>query len=110
MPTSKGWCTGTSSPPISLSTPLKYLGKRASERYTTAKDMGDDLRYWLDGGESQASLRVEIVKQPDINVHLVLPPQATTTPGPTDTPMSPTPSDSEKPVKIVPKGLRYFDA
>ncbi len=26
---------------------VKSLAKRASERYTTAKDMADDLRYWL---------------------------------------------------------------
>jgi serine/threonine protein kinase len=28
---------------------LKALAKRASERYTTARDLADDLRHWLDG-------------------------------------------------------------
>ena len=37
---------------------LKCLSKRASERYTTAKDMADDLRYWLHalrGGRQSAA-------------------------------------------------------
>ncbi len=36
---------------------LKALSKRASDRYTTAKDMADDLRYWIgspDGGRTHA--------------------------------------------------------
>jgi serine/threonine protein kinase len=36
---------------------LKALSKRASERYTTAKDMADDLDFWLRGTEDDRSER-----------------------------------------------------
>jgi eukaryotic-like serine/threonine-protein kinase len=48
---------------------MKALAKRASERYTTAKDMADDLRYWisrLDGGRSPAQVGVEPVVEPKL--------------------------------------------
>jgi serine/threonine protein kinase/formylglycine-generating enzyme required for sulfatase activity len=57
---------------------LKALAKRASERYTTAFDLADDLRHWL----AQAAQGT--------------PPAASAPPPP--------------PVRIVPKGLRSFDA
>ncbi len=59
---------------------LKALSKRASERYSAAKDMADDLRHFL--AEAAAPL-----------------PKSAT----------PTVADSQL-VKIVPKGLRSFDA
>ena len=76
---------------------LKALSKRASDRYTTAKDMADDLRHFLAGaspeeksvfaaGESRAGR-----------------PRAGKRPGPT-------PASDSRPLKIVPKGLRSFDA
>ena len=54
---------------------FKSLSKRASERYTTAKDMADDLQHWLGIGSKPI-----------------------------------TPSSDQRPLKIVPKGLRSFDA
>src|ERR1022692_1794173 len=39
---------------------LKALTKRASERYTTAKDMADDLRHWIsDAGENRRPSEAE---------------------------------------------------
>src|SRR5208337_2327104 len=35
---------------------LKALSKRAPERYTTAKDMADDLRHFLKSSEGNASV------------------------------------------------------
>ena len=59
---------------------LKALSKRASERYSAAKDMADDLRCFL------AEARTPTLR-----------------PTPPSLPLGP-------PVKIVPKGLRSFDA
>ncbi|HKI32519.1 MAG TPA: SUMF1/EgtB/PvdO family nonheme iron enzyme [Gemmataceae bacterium] len=75
---------------------LKALAKRSSERYTTAQDLADDLRHFL--GSPDLSIR-EPISQASAT------PQAATEP---PTPTAP-PSDSQ-PVKIVPKGLRSFDA
>lgn len=91
---------------------FKALAKRASERYRTAQDLADDLRHFLaqpsaDGssaGSTQASL-----------------PPATQTGQPPSTPgKDSSPGGSSRsassgsidrlPVKIVPKGLRSFDA
>jgi serine/threonine protein kinase len=65
---------------------LKALAKRASERYTTAGDMAGDLRHFLAG---QAGVQQQAAV-------------ATTPPVPATGPATPT--------KIVPKGLRSFDA
>jgi serine/threonine protein kinase/formylglycine-generating enzyme required for sulfatase activity len=98
---------------------FKALSKRASERYMTAKDMADDLRYFL---AEQATPNIVVARSPD---HVVArsPDRATTAPstapvvpapstgagsGTAVTP--PTPTSEHPPVKIVPKGLRSFDA
>jgi serine/threonine protein kinase len=72
---------------------LKALSKRATERYTTAKDFADDLRHVLDevgqlGAAGQALPSASPVDQSTI---------ATRT------------SDRNS-IKVVPKGLRSFDA
>ncbi|MFI5387152.1 MAG: protein kinase, partial [Fimbriimonadales bacterium] len=80
---------------------LKALSKRASERYTTARDMAEDLRLFLqtNGG----------------SVSPAAPAAATSTPpGSTleSAPLPPTSRQSDsggRPIKIVPKGLRSFD-
>jgi serine/threonine protein kinase/formylglycine-generating enzyme required for sulfatase activity len=80
---------------------LKALAKRASERYTTARDMSEDLRYFLDQVVGSAA--------PGTPIAAVSPPLGSTqeiTPPPT-TPRAPD-SDSS-PIKIVPKGLRSYD-
>lgn len=79
---------------------LKALSKKASDRYTTARDMADELRHWRE----HATI-----------VHGPLPP-AVQAPQ-TAAPGTPSTSYSEQrtkepawPIKIVPKGLRSFDA
>src|SRR6266849_2275005 len=77
---------------------MKALAKRASERYSTAKDLADDLRHFLASAseEERSILGVKLVV--DVAV-------STPVPGPTPTPVSDQPI-----IKIVPKGLRSFDA
>ena len=77
---------------------LKMLSKRATERYTTAKDLSDDLRVWL-----AEACPVETVKPAGANVPPILDKEAVgLTP-----PVAP-PSDSQ-PIRIVPRGLRSFN-
>ncbi len=79
---------------------LKSLSKRASERYTTARDMADDLRHFLQVGAMGGPSTTAAVG-----------------PGPVATgeaaPITPTPGRSGlgglSVVKVVPKGLRSFD-
>jgi len=80
---------------------LKALSKRATDRYNTAKDMAEDLRLFLQttgGTVSPVALAVA----------------PATPPGPTQE-ATPVPSTSkqsdsdQRPIKIVPKGLRSFD-
>jgi eukaryotic-like serine/threonine-protein kinase len=77
---------------------LKSMSKRASERFTTARDMADDLRHFLGTAsvEEKATLTGRGKQEPEVITPLLTP---TTPPG----------SDSQ-PVKVVPKGLRSFDA
>jgi serine/threonine protein kinase/formylglycine-generating enzyme required for sulfatase activity len=80
---------------------LKTLSKRASERYSTAKDMADDLRHFFEQSPLEEK---EAVRSHDAGS----PPAAlVSTPLPSPVP---TPSSDRLPVKIVPKGLRSFDA
>src|SRR5262249_45819906 len=77
---------------------LKALAKRASERYTTAKDMADDLRHFL------AEQPVGPPASPPQAVPLEsgsLGPSSGTATAPISHPQA---------VKVVPKGLRAFDA
>ena len=74
---------------------LKALSKRASERYTTAKDMGDDLRHFLVGASAKEKSVVTGREKHEADAATPMP--------------VPTPFDQQV-VKIVPKGLRSFDA
>jgi eukaryotic-like serine/threonine-protein kinase len=68
----------------------KALAKRASERYSTARDLAEDLRHFL---------HTEAAAGPSAS-----------TPGPVSPPPGPTQdASSVEPVKIIPKGLRSFD-
>ncbi len=97
---------------------LKALAKRASERYTTAKDMADDLRYWSRRASEEPS-------PADVRAGVAEPDKATrrlpvsdtdnkeagtpTTRSNHVTPVAKTSSDRQI-LKVVPKGLRSFDA
>ncbi len=82
---------------------LKALSKRATERFSTAKDMAEDLQVFLKTAEVR-------------NVFLGNQAPNTTPPPPGSTveatPLPPTsghPDSDQRPIKIVPKGLRSFD-
>jgi eukaryotic-like serine/threonine-protein kinase len=80
---------------------LKAMSKRASDRYTTGRDMADDLQAF-----------VQTVRGAVIPATLAVP--GSPPPGSKDE-MTPVPSTSKQsdsdqgPIKIVPKGLRSFD-
>ena len=94
---------------------LKALSKRVAERYLTAKDLADDLRHFLaeppvhqpsaSAGRSDGSPSARAVVQPASTA-------AVAAPGPSSTSWTaaPTPASGSQPIKIVPKGLRSFDA
>ncbi len=89
---------------------LKALAKRKPERYTTARDMAEDLRHFAanPAAHEAASVRVKLPAARDSSTQPLTP-----TPGAALGAGLPTPpqviSDRE-PLKIVPKGLRSFDA
>jgi len=79
----------------------KALSKRASERYSTAKDMAEDLRLFLQAAGGTVSPAAPAVPNstPPVSTVESAPPPPTSRQ-----------SDSEqRPIKIVPKGLRSFD-
>jgi eukaryotic-like serine/threonine-protein kinase len=90
---------------------LKALSKRASERYSTAKDMADELRDFLaeqtvnqqsnvDGRGTAPPSMPALAQQPSTSIGPSRSSAASTS----------TPISDSQPVKIVPKGLRSFDA
>src|SRR5262249_26363313 len=79
---------------------LKALAKRASERYTTAKDMAEDLRPFLQTVAGTVSPAAPSVPEAQPGSTLEAAPLLSTS----------RPSDSDqRPIKIIPKGLRSFD-
>jgi serine/threonine protein kinase len=88
---------------------LKALSKRASERYSTANDMGDDQRHFL---------AEQTLSHPPPSATSLAIASATPTSRPPSTALassrsgtsSTTSTSDRQPIKIVPKGLRSFDA
>ena len=79
----------------------KALSKRASERYSTAKDLAEDLRLFLQTAGGTASPGI-------LSVPTSSPPASTLESAPL--PATSRRSDSgHRPIKIVPRGLRSFD-
>jgi hypothetical protein len=76
---------------------LKSLAKRSSERYTTAKDVGDDLRHFLAEASREERSTVTGRERQTGDAATPLPSPLLTLP-------------EEQAIKIVPKGLRSFDA
>ncbi len=79
---------------------FKAMAKRASERYMTAQDFADDLRHFLDSHEFHPAPAGGSRLAPEQ-------PQAPTADG---SATSRGASSDRQPIKIVPKGLRSFDA
>jgi serine/threonine protein kinase len=78
---------------------LKAMMKRASERYTTAKDMAEDLRFFLQAGG---------MVPPATPTACLAPPGSTLEAAPRQSTSQQADSD-QRPIRIVPKGLRSFD-
>jgi formylglycine-generating enzyme required for sulfatase activity len=78
---------------------LKCLSKRAADRYSTARDLGEDLRHYQAGERRGVS-----------------PPVLPITPIVAVTPAPPAPAPftvaaaDQRPARVIPKGLRSFDA
>src|SRR5262249_20174308 len=80
---------------------LKALSKRATERYTTARDLAEDLRHFL---QTEAAAGSSATAPGPVT------PGPGATPDATRAPRTHARSDSgQQPVKIIPKGLRSFD-
>jgi eukaryotic-like serine/threonine-protein kinase len=78
----------------------KALSKRLSDRYSTARDLADDLRAWRPGSKSHAAVNVQVVMPSGSGVALA---GVASTVRPAD--------DTHKPApKIISKGLRPFEA
>ena len=79
----------------------KALAKRASERYSTAKDMAEDLRLFLQttGGTVSPAAPAALTSTPPGSTLDSAPPPHTSRQSDYD----------PRPIKIVPKGLRSFD-
>ncbi len=84
---------------------LKALAKRKPDRYTTARDMADDLRHFAVNPAAQeaASVRVQLPAARDSST-------ASLGAGLPTPPFTPQVISDREPLKIVPKGLRSFDA
>jgi formylglycine-generating enzyme required for sulfatase activity len=88
---------------------LKALAKRGADRYTTGQDLADDLRHFLATQPASASLVAGTGTTPAEPVPAT--PTPTAPGGPGSDPVSPTAPPSDGPaVKVIPKGLRSFDA
>ena len=88
---------------------LKSLSKRASERYSTGKDMADDLRHFLtEQSVSQQSAPLGTSSGAPVFTPGIRPP-TTSIASTRSSGSSTTPTSDHQPIKIVPKGLRSFD-
>src|SRR5262249_54016593 len=80
---------------------LKAMSKRATDRFTTARDMAEDLRLYLQAAGGVASTvlaAAPMIITPGSTLE-VSPPPATSRQSDFD----------QRPITIVPKGLRSFD-
>jgi eukaryotic-like serine/threonine-protein kinase len=90
---------------------FKALSKRAADRYMTASDMADDLRHFLaeqtvndsSGSASRGNALAPVTP-------VLQPPSPSVAKGQLGDTSATTPTSDSQPVKIVPKGLRSFDA
>lgn len=85
---------------------FKALSKRASERYSSAHELAQDLRYFLaDQTQIQSGSTPGVIASADLQTHATTP-TLTSLAKPSGGFIG---SDAQR-IKIVPKGLRSFDA
>src|SRR5262245_25057366 len=93
---------------------LRALARRASDRYSTAYDLAEDLRHWLAAGPAPSGVQVQVSPPA---VHVVTPASADS--AHTNAALAfisapiasaAIPAHRDPPVKVVPKGLRAYDA
>ncbi len=85
---------------------FKALSKRASERYSSAYELAQDLRHFLaDQTEIQGGSTPRGIAVTALETNATTPTSTSVT-----TPSSVFASSDTQPIKIVPKGLRSFDA
>jgi serine/threonine protein kinase/formylglycine-generating enzyme required for sulfatase activity/energy-coupling factor transporter ATP-binding protein EcfA2 len=90
---------------------FKALSKRSSERYMTAKDMADDLRHFLAEQPINQQSGPHAKDSGFGSATAVAQPSSTSIASSRSGATSPTtPTSDGQPLKIVPKGLRSFDA
>jgi formylglycine-generating enzyme required for sulfatase activity len=86
---------------------LRALAQRASDRYSTAHDLAEDLRHWLAGG-ARPAVQVQ-VSPPAVHVQVVTPEHTDAAAASVSTSVSRA-DTGRQPVKVIPKGLRAYDA
>ncbi len=82
---------------------LKAIAKRASERYSTSRDMAEDLRHFLSTPASDRGPLVPLASLP------LLPAAPATELAPSSSPASAQSDLAPRPLKVVPRGLGSFD-
>ncbi len=82
---------------------LKAIAKRASERYSTSRDMAEDLRYYLSTISSDRGALAPFTPLP------LLPAAPAAEPAPSSPPASAQSDLAPRPIKVVPRGLGCFD-
>jgi eukaryotic-like serine/threonine-protein kinase len=87
---------------------LRALAKRASDRYSTAHDLALDLRDWLGAGQGPRDVPGQ-VSLPALHVQAVAPAPANPALASVSTSVAGA-ATGRRPVKVVPKGLRAYDA
>src|SRR6516165_3654721 len=90
---------------------LKALSKRASERYSAARDMAEDLRHFLaeQAVNQPSDATGKGVAAPSLAAR-AQPSSTSLASSRSDATSAKTPTSDSPPLKIVPKGLRSFDA
>src|SRR5207247_6093664 len=83
---------------------LKALSKRAADRHSTALDLAEDLRHWLEGDPGPAPRLGVTPAAAPVRAEPV--PTGSGLAGPTPGP--PASGSDPGPTKVVPKGLRSF--
>src|SRR5438128_4700648 len=89
---------------------LKSLSKRASDRYSTALDLAEDLRHWLAGQRDPSQGPSPATPLAPLSPAAAEKGREDGTTASLPVPRRSEPADSDAaPIKVVPKGLRAFD-